>query len=281
MKILNFIRNLFCTSNNLLSVSNDNENTVMEFGFYDDDNKFEIKLNGEINVDSCCFQFDDSIICDFDEYQSIELFFMVFDNTKLSIQNYADNYSELSKFFNSGKPPIDGILFFGRDLIDKTNIQKTLNAFSSESYILESSVYKPPSNELIEVNNTSIKNHICNLLSNELIDSSTSQMYHYSTHSLKKHSENTYVNPTAEIFCFGLIDPIIGVNTVSIKQGKINLVTGFRLTKVDSNAQEIHFTKNPLKFKLANEEDHHPNNMFSLKKDELDTLKKNESIESI
>ncbi len=279
MKILNFIRNLFCTTDDLFSVSSDNENTVREFEF-DNENRLEIKSNGQIGFNTCCFEFDNPIRCDFDKYQNIELFFMVFDNTKLSIQDYADNYSELSKFFNSENRPIDGVLYLGRDSIDKLKIQEKLDSPSSESSIHESYVYEPVFNEIIGVNYILIDYHISNLLFNEVNENPTSQLsYKYNTYFHKLLNSSTYVKPNIEIFSIVIEGTIRGVDSKSVKQGKISLVSGFKLTKVDSNVQEIHFTKKPLTFELSNEIDNHPTNMLILKNEEKETFKQNESKE--
>ncbi len=279
MKILDTFKNLFSTINDLCIVGSSNDNDVREFSFYNK-KAVEIKLNNNLTSNTYCFRFKNPIQCDFDKYQKIELLFMMFDKTKLSIQSYADNYSELSKFFNHGKPQIEGILYFGRDSKDKRKIKESLVASIGEFYIHKSYSYESISNNLLEVNYFLIGDHTSNLLSNEVSGSSASQLcYEYSTIFLKDTNDDTYVKPTVEIFCFGLIGPIIGENFVSVKQEKISLVTGFRLTKLENNTQEIHFTKCPLTFSLENDKDHYLNNMLSLKKDELDILKQHESIE--
>ncbi len=253
--------------------SNSNEKIVNDFEFQES-LKPKINSEGNINITTESFRFVDPIQCDFDKYKKIELFIMIFDNTKLTIENYADNYSELSRFFNAGKPPIDGILYLGRDSQDSKKIIETFNANTIGSVMFDFHIYGPPFDGVHDVSEYYRKFHPKIPLYNEITETSTLQIcYNYAAYILKDQDPVNHVEPKAEIYYFRLNGPIKGVNSESIEKERISLVVGFRLTKKDSDVQEIHFTKSPLNFEFCDEKDYFLTNLFPLQDKAFNNLK--------
>ncbi len=276
MRDFTIFYNYFFNNNNLGSPGTSNENTLHDefFNANCENNtvkEFEFKDDNFIEINSCgnvfegYFEFENQLQFDFNRYQKVELFFMVFDNTKLTIQNYSDNYFELNELFNARKPPVDGILYLGRDSHDRSEIQDALHSDTIGITIKECNTYCPRIHGHCTLPWYKEKMYLNNSLDDEVTKLVTSQIcYDYNANFLIDLRSGNYEKLRVDLLYIKLNGPIKGVNIESVKQKKISLVAGFRLTKKDTDVQEIHFTKNPLIFKYISEKDFSSTNAFYL-----------------
>ncbi len=291
MKIFNSLYNYLYYTNNLGDAISSNENSlqdkfsdanyendaVREIKFKDD-NDIEINSNGK--AFDGYFEFENQLKFDFNKYQKIELFFMVFDNTKLAIQNYADNYSELNKIFNDGKPTVDGILYLGRDSHNKREIQNALHSDSLGMITKKCANNCPRIYEHCTFPWYIEENYFIITMYDEITKSFTSQIcYDYDSIILEEKYFDTYEKLRIDMHHFKLNGPIKGLNIQSVQQKKISLVAGFRLTKQDSDVKEIYFTKTPLIFRSTSSVDYSPINGLSLEDETLNNLNQDRCIE--